>query len=291
MPIIDSHVHLYPPEVNRDPAGWAASRHEAHWSALSTRRRANGACVQGFPDVSTLLRSMDAAGVARAVLLGWYWENHDTCVGQNQFYAECIRAHPDRLSAFATLQPAAGPVALKELRRACEDGLVGLGELSPHSQHVPCDSAVLADILSLAGELELPVNLHVTDHVTPKYPGRVETPLEDFEQLAIRHPSTTFILAHWAGGLDVRQLPNVWVDTAAAPLIYGPESWSRFTRTVPPDRILFGSDYPLNLYPNRQAVPDMAAFVREADAAALTPAEREAVLGGNAARLLDLPSR
>ena len=24
MPIVDCHVHLYPPEVNGDPAGWAA---------------------------------------------------------------------------------------------------------------------------------------------------------------------------------------------------------------------------------------------------------------------------
>jgi predicted TIM-barrel fold metal-dependent hydrolase len=24
MPVIDAHVHLYPPELNRDPAGWAA---------------------------------------------------------------------------------------------------------------------------------------------------------------------------------------------------------------------------------------------------------------------------
>jgi len=24
--VIDSHVHLYPPELNRDPAGWAAAQ-------------------------------------------------------------------------------------------------------------------------------------------------------------------------------------------------------------------------------------------------------------------------
>ena len=55
-----------------------------------------------------LLRAMDAAGISRAVLLGWYWEKPATCAGQNRFYAACVRAHPDRLMAFATLHPAAG---------------------------------------------------------------------------------------------------------------------------------------------------------------------------------------
>src|SRR5258708_5237237 len=105
--IIDAHVHLYPAEVKRDPAGWAAAHGEAHWALLCTRRRKDGRPVQTLPTVDQLLTAMDAAGVERAVLLGWYWENPSTCAWQNRFYAECVRAHPDRLSAFATLHPAA----------------------------------------------------------------------------------------------------------------------------------------------------------------------------------------
>ena len=73
MQVIDSHVHLYPAELNAEPAAWAAARGEAHWAKLCTRRRKDGAAVQGFPDVGELLREMDRAGVERAVLLGWYW--------------------------------------------------------------------------------------------------------------------------------------------------------------------------------------------------------------------------
>ena len=40
--LIDSHIHLYPPDANRDPAAWAEARGETHWAKLSTRRRANG---------------------------------------------------------------------------------------------------------------------------------------------------------------------------------------------------------------------------------------------------------
>lgn len=299
MPVIDSHVHLYPPEINRDPAGWAEAAGERHWAALCTRRRAGGRPVQGFPDVADLLRAMDAAGVDRAVLLGWYWERPETCAWQNRFYAECVRAHPDRLAAFATVHPGAGATAFDEVRRAREDGLIGLGELSPHAQRVACDDPRLGAVLTLAGELGLPVNLHVTDPVSRPYPGRVETPLDDFVRLARTYPKARFILAHWAGGLDVRGLSNVWVDTAAAPLIYGPSSWSHLGRTVTPDRVLFGSDHPLDLYPSMPSASTgchiirdtmdcgLAAFVAEArNAAGWADDTRAGVLGGNAARLL-----
>ncbi|HEY0946916.1 MAG TPA: amidohydrolase family protein [Opitutaceae bacterium] len=285
MPIIDAHVHLYPPEVNRDPEGWAVLHREPHWAALCTRRRRDGRPVQAFPDVATLLGTMDAAGVDRAVLVGWYWENPDSIAAQNRFYARCIRAYPDRLSAFATVHPHAGDAALAEVRWAADSGFAGLGELSPHSQHVATTDPRLQAILALAGDLGLPVNLHVTDPTSRPYPGRIDTPLEDCVALARAHPRTTFILAHWGGGIDLDGLPNVYVDTAAAPLIHGATAWTRIGKSVPAGRVLFGSDYPLNLYPRAGHEPEMAAFI--AEARACLPAEvAVAVLGGNAQRVL-----
>ncbi len=289
MRVIDVHVHLYPAQAGREPTAWAAAHGEAHWAALCTRRRragakgesAGGRPVQGFPTVDELLRAMDGAGVARAVLLGWYWENHATCVEQNRFYADCVRAHPGRLAAFATLHPAAGPAALDEVRRAAGEGLIGLGELSPHSQHFGVDDPVWRRTLNLAAELKLPVNLHVTDPASRKFPGRVETPLGDFVHLAREFPGTTFILAHWGGGLawspEFSTLPNVWFDTAASPLLYGPEVWAQ-ART---GRVLFGSDFPLILYPNNETEPALGGLLDEARRAGAS-AE---VLGGNAAKL------
>src|SRR5580704_10473136 len=109
MGFIDCHVHLYPLEINRDPAGWAAAAGEPHWAALCTRRRKDGRPVQGFPDLDRLLLDLDAAGIERAVLLGWYWEKPESCRSQNRFYAECVKLHPDRLSAFATVHPRGSP--------------------------------------------------------------------------------------------------------------------------------------------------------------------------------------
>jgi predicted TIM-barrel fold metal-dependent hydrolase len=292
MSIVDCHVHLYPPAVNRDPAAWAEAHREQHWATLCTRRRADGQAVQSFPSVTGLLRAMDDAGVARAVLLGWYWEHPETCAWQNRFYAQCRRAHPDRLAAFATLHPAAGRKAtLDEVRRAQGEGLCGLGELSPHSQGYRLDDPVFGAVLRLAAQLRLPVNLHVTDPRSRPYPGRVRTPLRDFVQLARRFPATTFILAHWGGLLPLREataraLPNVYYDTAASPLLYGEGIWPQFLNQVPADRVLFGSDFPLNVYPRIDAQPNLARLVAEVHRAAPTVDLLAAVVGGNAARLM-----
>jgi predicted TIM-barrel fold metal-dependent hydrolase len=292
MRVIDAHVHLYPPEAGREPIAWAAAHGEAHWAALCTRRRPDGdnggRPVQGFPSVDELLRDMDAAGVAKAVLLGWYWENQATGVIQNRFYAECVRAHPDRLAAFATLHPAAGRAALEEIRRAAGEGLIGLGELSPHSQHFGIDDPVWQQILALAGELHLPVNLHVTDPASRRFPGRVDTPPGDFVQLAREFPQTTFILAHWGGGpayaAELGALPNVYFDTAASPLLYAPAVVRQMLTALPAGKVLYGSDYPLILYPKTETAPGFAGVLGELKTAGAS-AE---VLGGNAARVLVL---
>lgn len=290
MRVIDSHVHLYPPELNSAPIAWAETHGETQWAGLCLRRRKNGLAVQGFPSVEGLLQEMDRANVERAVLLGWYWANAATCELQNRFYADCVRRHPDRLSAFATLQPLAGREdTLVELRRAYDDGLIGLGELSPHSQGYAVDHDVFQEVLQLAAELRLPVNLHVTDPNSREYPGRVATPLEDFVSLAQVHPRVNFILAHWGGLLPLRDpavanASNIFYDTAASPLVYDDSVWQRVLAVVSPGHVLFGSDFPLNLYPKLGHEQEMKRFVAEAAAGG---APRE-VMGGNAARLLRL---
>lgn len=287
MAIIDAHVHLYPAEVDRDPAAWAAAHGERHWAVLCTRRRRDGRPVQSLPTIGGLLHAMDLAGIERAVLLGWYWEKPATCEWQNRFFAECVHAHPDRLAGCATLHPAAGRTAtLAALAWARDHGLVGLGELSPHSQGYRIDDPVFEDALRTAGEYGWPVNLHVTDPETRPFPGRVETPLADFAALARKFPQTTFVLAHWGALLPLRDpaaraLPNVYYDTAASPLLYDADVWPRFLAAVPPERVIFGSDYPLNLYPRVTVAAEMGRFLAEARAGGAGAA----VLGGNAERV------
>ena len=290
MRIIDAHVHLYPDEVNRDPVGWGVANLETHWAQLCTRRRKDGKAVQGFPSVDDLLRSMDEAGVERSVLQGWYWQFPENCARQNAFYARCVAEHPDRLSAFATLHSGAGRDAVLDLVRTARDrGFCGLGELSPHSQGFDTEDPVFLEAVELAGELLLPVNLHVTDPEGRAYPGRVATPLRDFLWLAHRFRHTNFILAHWGGRLplvdeEAVDAMNLFFDSAASPLLYGPEIWERFLEVVPAERVLFGSDYPLDLYPKTGNGPGVAGLVSEARARGVDLG----ALSATAARLLRL---
>ncbi len=297
MPIIDAHAHLYPPEVNASPAAWAAARGEAHWATLCTRVRKSGRPVQGFPSVADLLRAMDAANVERVVLLGWYWEKPETCAWQNRFYAECLGLHDDRVSAFAALHPGAGLAAVREeIARARDEGFCGLGELSPHSQGIAADDPVLGEALALAGEAGLAVNFHVTEPGGGHYPGKIATPPEDFVRLARAHPETTFIWAHWGAraaldgeiGAEVRRLRNVFFDTAASPLTYPPGVWREMADAVGAGRILFGTDFPLVLYPSRETAPSMLSLADEARTSGLGDVELAEVLCGTARRVLGL---
>ncbi len=289
MPVIDSHIHLYPPELNADPIAWAEAHGERHWAKLCTRRRKDGRPVQSFPGLDELMREMDRCGVERGILLGWYWERPETCAWQNRFFAQCVETHPDRLIAFATLHPGAGHwPTLSEMHRARDEGLVGIGELSPHAQGFGIDEPVFREVLTLATDWKMPVNLHVTDPLGASYPGRVETPLADFMRLAREFPKTKFTLAHWGGLLplrdaEAREMANLYFDTAASPLLYEPDIWGRFIAAVPPERVLFGSDFPLNLYPEKNAMAEMETLIAEARHAGAGAA----VMHDNALRLIN----
>ncbi len=285
--IIDCHVHLYPPEVAVDPRGWSASRGERHWAELAAPL--SGPSLQGWPDVDTLLADMDAAGVEQAVLLGWYWEHQDTCIEQNNWHLEWVKRHPDRLRAFATVQPRAGAAAADELQRAVEAGLCGLGELSPAAQGFSLEDPGWMAVVERAVSLEVPVNLHVNEPVGRRHPGRLQESLDDLVGLAERFPNLKLILAHWGGLLPFFELNrwvggrirNVYYDTAASPLLYDKEIFRAVIDRIGPERVLYGSDYPLRLYPREQSAPDFRRFLRDIESAGLTDEEKRLVLGRN----------
>jgi predicted TIM-barrel fold metal-dependent hydrolase len=294
--LVDAHVHLYPQEVSADPAGWAARMGEPLWAEMVLPR--GGRRVrQGWADAERLLRDMDAAGVERAVLLGWYWERPSTCAWQNRYYAGCVRAHPDRLTAFATVQAEAGERALDEMRRARDEGLSGLGEMCPWAFGMTPLGGFWPRVFEEAMAMGWPVNLHVTDPAGRRYPGRVETPLGDVVALAEAMPELRLVLAHFGGGLLFhelnphcrRVLGNAVYDTAAAPLLYRGEVFAAAVEAVGAERLLFGSDYPLLVRPSEQTEPDLRRVVADVRAAGLAPSDEALVLVGNARRVFGLP--
>lgn len=293
--IIDSHIHMYPPNVWANPAKWARQMDEPYWEALvvDTPTRKS---IQGWATVGQLIADMDAAGIDRVVMQGIYFRHHETCVAQNNWYIDWCQQYSDRLLGFATVQPLAGQLALDEVRRAMDYGLAGIGEILPYAQgHSIRDDAFLA-IVELAIELDVPLCLHGAEPVGPDYPGRAYSPLQDYVWLAEQYPDLKLILAHLGGLLPFYELNrniqkamrNVYYDTAAVPLLYRSEVYRLVVEIVGPEKILYGSDYPLLIYPRRTRLPGFIDLLSEIRNSGLSMEQLDSILGGNIQRLLNL---
>ena len=72
---------------------------------------------------------------------------------------------------------------------------------------------------------------------------------------------------------------NVYFDSAASPFLYTPEVFSNAVNLVGPDKVLFGTDYPLISHKR---------LLAQVETQTLDPETKAAILGGNAQRLLGL---
>jgi hypothetical protein len=183
---------------------------------------------------------------------------------------------------------------LDSLERALDAGFCGIGELFPQVQEFAYDDPHFLQVLQIAAARGMPVNLHVTDTLIPTKAVTRATPLENFVRLAEDFPGLKLILAHWGGGLPFHELNprlreilrNVSYDCAASPLFYDKRVFRQVIDLVGADRVLYGSDYPLLLYPREQREPEFKRFLNDVVTAGLTVEEQEKVLGKNLLRLV-----
>ncbi|MCD8483866.1 MAG: amidohydrolase [Verrucomicrobia bacterium] len=286
--LIDFHVHIFPAEASANPDAWAAANGEPHWHKLVTSG------PQGWADVDALLLAMDMVGIEHAVLQGWYWQQIATCEEHNRCMARWVAKHPQRLSFFATTVPG-DPQAVDVLYRAREIGAMGAGELFPPVSGCSLDAPAWDELLFQLEEWDWPVLLHTAEPAGHFYPGRIEVPLQSYVDMALRHPGLRFVLAHWGGGLPFyhlnpklcASLPNVYYDTAASPLLFKPAIWSVALDCVDADRILFGSDFPLKIYPRFEPAICLRRLIDEA-LEHLPASASQRILSLNAKKLLSL---
>jgi predicted TIM-barrel fold metal-dependent hydrolase len=275
--IVDSHVHVLPESLRgrRDAIGssdpWFAACH-AGGRVIAT--------------VEELIAAMDESEVDRSVCFGWPFADSAMCTEVNDHLAEAQRRFPDRVVAFATINPVA-PDAGGELRRCADLGLRGVGELNCDAQGFSLDDPLIGPAISTSVELGLPWTLHCSEPVGHEYAGKGTATPDKIAAFAQRYPELQLVCAHLGGGLpfyahmpEVAQLcRRLWFDTSAVPFLYEPTAYRAIADVVGADRLLFGSDYPL-----LRAEPYRKAFV----AAGLNDSEQRAVLGDNAAALLRL---
>lgn len=277
--IIDFHTHIVPPWVRERRGEFA--RDDPLFGTLYKNPKARLACAED------LLASMDESEIQLSVALNIGWSDHEMCVRTNDYLLEASARHPDRIAAFCSFQPLAGERALREVERCSEAGAHGLGELRPDIQGFSLlDRPLLGDICELAVRRDLIVVPHVSEPVGHMYAGKGTVAPDQLYGLALAFPEMVLVGAHWGGGLPFYWLmpevsaasKNVYFDCAATHLLYDSRVFGTVAGLVGPERMLFGSDYPL--VPQPRALRDLHA------APGFDARSQGLMLGENAERLL-----
>ncbi|MHB8765329.1 MAG: amidohydrolase family protein [Deferrisomatales bacterium] len=280
--VLDAHTHIFPPEV--------CTRRDAYFDGEGDFRLLYGHPNARLVGAGELVHYLDEAGIDAACAFAFPWNSLDTTRLANDYVLSSAARFPGRIVPFACVNPLAGPGALAEAERCLAAGARGVGEVATYGAGLgPGVRAALGPLAELCREAGVPLLLHTNEPVGHDYPGKSRMEPSEVYALVAAHPGTTWILAHWGGGLFVYHLlkkeapevlRNVYYDTSAGPYLYRPDAYRRLIDIAGADRLVFGSDFPLLGLPRYQT--DLAA-------AGLTAAEEAAVLGGNLARVLGLP--
>ncbi|WIG60433.1 MAG: putative metal-dependent hydrolase of the TIM-barrel fold [Ktedonobacterales bacterium] len=278
--IIDFHTHIFPPGViarreefcRRDP--WLGELYGNPQAKMAT--------------ADDLIAAMTADGVDVSVAFPFGWSDAGLAEECNSYVIEAMRRFPGRILGLAAVQPRAGARAVAELERCAAAGMPGFGELMPHGQgYRLSDIALLAPLVEAALSLGMFCLTHTSEPVGHTYHGKGDVTPHDFQTFIQAFPSLRVVAAHWGGGFPFYELmpevhaaaANVWYDSAASLYLYRPDIFPTVARIAGPEKILFGSDFPL-IGQGR-----MLAYARSAG---LSEAELALALGGNAAALLGL---
>ncbi|MBP3656052.1 MAG: amidohydrolase family protein [Clostridia bacterium] len=278
--IIDIHTHTFPDRIA--PSAVDKLKKASHCVSFSDGTRGG------------LLDSMHRAGVHRSVVLPVVTNPaktssiNDISISLNG---------QDGLIYFGGIHPDT-PEAEKELERIAQAGLKGI-KIHPVYQGADIDDPRYVRILRRAGELGLIVLMHAGEDIG--FPGVVRCSPDMTARALDKAGPVTIICAHMGGWRNWDMVTdclcgrNVYLDTAFSlgeitPL--EPDDYdNNFLHQMPgevfchlvnafgSDHILFGSDSPWG---------DPADTIRLIRSMPLEKAQTDAILGGNAERLLGL---
>lgn len=278
--VIDSHCHVLPPGFQNRRMDLLSR--DATFASLFAKADVPMA------NVESLIESMDQDGVSRAVVMGMGWTDQVLAREVNDYIIESVEGHPDRLTGFCAVNPAWGDGAVEEVERCAAAGVRGIGELHADSQSFDItDGPALSPLMDAARRLNLPVLVHASEPVGHQYPGKGRTTPGKLYRFIENFQDNTIICAHWGGGLPFyalmpevpKLLKNVYFDMAASPFLYRPQVIPSVAGLVGANKILFATDFPLIRHQR---------LLRQVDECGLDPEDRDAILGGNAEKLLRL---
>ena len=293
--IWDAHVHLFPPEVYHNWDKYAAL--DPWFAALTREPEKPTQTAEAWANLEQALETADRAGIQGLVMQGWYWNDPGLMVMHNDYMARGIAQYPDRLRGFASINPKFGAAAIREVERCVSLGFSGVGELGPGGNGYDFQDSDLMDLLECCQHYRLPVCIHCGEAIGHDYPGRDKTPLGPILEIVQRFPDLVLILAHLGGGVPFyemnpriqRLFQNVYYDTAANPLLYHIRSIRAVMEMAGPGKLLYGSDFPLLLYPRRCREMDFSLFLTDIrEKAGLSEEELHRFLSGNLCDLLHI---
>lgn len=305
--IIDLHRHLWS-VVER----YASVRREAARSSVQvldaeTEQRIG---TGGVPDVGSrgarIIAEMDAAGIDMSVVfLGDYGlrlgESALSVEDENRAIADLARRHPSRIVPFAGVDPRR-PQALELFRQGLDDwGMRGL-KLHPGTGFDPA-AEVCRPFFELAGTRGVPVVVHTGPMASPLV-SNTARPV-NLDPVAADFPDTTIVMQHagqrawWEEALNIAfWKPNVYLELSMWQWAYQfdrlgfVKALGRMKQEIGLDRVLFGSDFPglaetMGLRAWVEVFLDLPELASE-HGVDIARAEAEAILGGNAQRILGL---
>jgi predicted TIM-barrel fold metal-dependent hydrolase len=309
---IDTHIHLYP---SAEEGKWWKTGYEI-WeygerdgvnfsddtgtlaetvAALGRGGFSHGVVVNLFSaDLfrqhyeSTLPPEGDAAQRARALA------QFDATIGEryvsfNRWLMDTLVGVPT-ISGFVAMDPWVLPPQsnVEHLHEMVGHGARGV-KLHPVVQKFEPNDPRMHPVYQACTEL----GLTVLSHTGPARGGELFAEVTAFAPMLAEFPGLTMLLAHLGGGkwrdtlAAAEAFPNVAFDLseiiewAGAPNAPTTEELATLIRDIGPERVVLGSDYPW-YEPAHTAELVLSLPI-------LPPAEKNAILGDNAARILRLP--
>lgn len=244
--IIDAHTHIFTPEVIEGRERYVGR--DLWFEHLYANPKALLVTAEG------LLASMDAAGIAQAVVCGFPWHDPGICAEHNEYLADACAASQGRLVWLGTVSPMTGRVAAREVEACFARGAVGIGELNADAQRFDLrDATALAKVVAVCVEHDRPLMLHTTEPVGHDYPGKGTATPDRVVAFLEAFPDLRLVAAHWGGGLPFYELmpeiarvaARVVYDSAASTYLYRFGVFRTVLDLIGPDRVMFASDYPV----------------------------------------------
>jgi predicted TIM-barrel fold metal-dependent hydrolase len=225
-------------------------------------------------DYDQLLGIMDRYGISRAFVFCLDEpDRHPAFRAANDRTLAFAERSGGRLVPFVRLDLNESP--LEEARRVLDAGARGI-KLHPRAQKFTATDERLGPIFALAAERRVPILIHG---------GRGLPPIADgLRALVERNPEATLIIAH-AGIADLHELARCMAGRKG--VLFDTSTWSPvdlldFFRLIPPEQVVYASDYPYGQQPS-----SLVMSVKTARAAGYDDDQLRALLAGTANALAD----